>query len=311
MKKVIITILLVLPFILIYFISFTGQILSSFTYIPVERIALLNNVGDELSENQVKCNIGDTYQLRIKVFPELATNDDVSISNSNKTVCSVNTESNTVSALGYGESTIIITSNDKHNIQYVLKFKVAQAEITDIAVSKTSLTVPVGKTDTITITIIPDSTILAYRDVIWSSANESIARVDQHGRITGVSAGTTTITVKSQHKPSIFKEITVTVTEELLDGVWFVGSEIDKLYSVPVGSFDLKTITEINNIDVDFADLEYKIISSYTNDQIDDSNLANGIITFKQTKVAIKVSVSVVFEDKLYSDEIRIKSKSS
>lgn len=52
-------------------------------------------------------------------------------------------------------------------------------------------------------------------NVVWSSSNESVATVDQNGVVTGVSLGTTTITVKNDQFATITDSMTLTVTEPI------------------------------------------------------------------------------------------------
>lgn len=113
MKKVIVAILLVLPFLLIYFISFTGQILSRYTHIQVEKISVINEVGDEYKEDDViKIGLDDIFNLKIIVYPSLASNKETRVVNSNKAVCEYDEENSKIRGVDYGISTFIITSVD-------------------------------------------------------------------------------------------------------------------------------------------------------------------------------------------------------
>ena len=81
MKKIIVIILLILPFVLIYSISFTGKILSEYTHIYAERIVIENAFGDEYDENSIiKIGKGELFDLNVKVYPELASNKEFTIS---------------------------------------------------------------------------------------------------------------------------------------------------------------------------------------------------------------------------------------
>lgn len=65
-----------------------------------------------------------------------------------------------------------------------------------IALDKTQLVLEKGKTDTLTAMISPENA--TYKDVIWSSKDSSIARIDQNGKVTAVNPGNTVIEAKSQ-----------------------------------------------------------------------------------------------------------------
>lgn len=299
MKKTVVIILLILPFLLIYFISFTGQILSKYTHINVERVVLLNDKGDEYSaDGFVKIGLDEEFKLRIKIYPELASNKEVIISNSNKEVVSIDESTQIATPLKYGESTIIITSKDRHFVQYIFKIVVAQDDIEDIGVEK-EITIPKGKTGQIVAQIIPETTIPEYRDLIWESKDTSIAKVNANGIVTGVSVGETEIKVKSAHKPEVYKIIIVKIVSEYGKGVWFDNNEVGKLYKVSEQIFDLREITIINLEGVTIDDLDYKLVNNPTSDQIDYSNITSlniieeGKITFKEENAIVKVQVFV------------------
>ena len=91
------------------------------------------------------------------------------------------------------------------------------ARITSVTLDKTSLTLKTGENATVTSTIAPTNAEII--SVIFSSSDESVATIDDYGRITAVSAGTATIyaTALDSLRPGATKiEATcaVTVTSE-------------------------------------------------------------------------------------------------
>ena len=66
-------------------------------------------------------------------------------------------------------------------------------EPTDISLNASSISLAVGGEKTLIATITPED---ATATVTWSSSNESVATVDQNGKVTAVAAGTATITAK-------------------------------------------------------------------------------------------------------------------
>lgn len=316
MKKVIISLLLVLPFLLIYFISFTGQILSKYTYIPVEKIVLLDENGDELKDNTITCKQGEKYQMRIKVLPEFATNKKFSIASSNKEACPID-EDYQIIAQELGESTIIITSNDKHNVQYVLRFKVAQEELEDIdimldgttLVDNQQINLAINKSKNLSIKIIPNTTALNYRGVKWSSSNSEYVKVTQNGTITALKETTTpiVITAISTHNEQIKATLLVSVTLDLEKGIYFVaeGLKAGQVFPVPLGAFDLKTITKIVDLP-EHITITYKIIMNEGSSGIDSSKISEGIVSFLKINTAIKVRVTATDGTNTYYDTISL-----
>ena len=65
--------------------------------------------------------------------------------------------------------------------------------VTGVTLSKTTLTLAVGKSETLAATIRPSGS--TEKGVTWISSDTSIATVDANGKVTGVKAGTATITV--------------------------------------------------------------------------------------------------------------------
>ena len=57
----------------------------------------------------------------------------------------------------------------------------------------------------------------SYRDVVWSSSDDSVVSVDQQGRIQALSRGTVIITVANAADPACFDTCEVTVTELTLE----------------------------------------------------------------------------------------------
>lgn len=96
--------------------------------------------------------------------------------------------------------------------------------ITSIIPEKTEVTVEKGRTsESIKITTLPENA--EFRDVVWTSLDESVATVDGEGRIRGIAEGETTIVVASKFDKDVKAEIKVKVDPEkylLNEKVWTV-----------------------------------------------------------------------------------------
>lgn len=86
-----------------------------------------------------------------------------------------------------------------------------KVDVTSIQISKPTAQVMVGKTVSLTATILPEGA--TNKNVTWFSGDETIATVDA-GVITGVKAGTVKITVTSSDNSSIKAECQVTVVPD-------------------------------------------------------------------------------------------------
>lgn len=315
MKKVIVTLLIILPFLLIYFISFTGQVLSRYTHIDVERIAVLNDKGDEYAENStIKIGINEQTTLKVKVYPELASDKSVTISKTDKydEICFFDEQTNEIKGINYGKTTFLISSNDRHFVQFVIYVEVAQDKLEDFKLSKTEVEIPIGKSEAVEAEIIPQTTLPMYRKLVWESEDSTIAKVTQLGVITGLRAGKTRIKVSSvpvdQGDLPIVHYIDVTISSNLGTGVWFdLGENNKKVYTITENQIDLKTITIINGLDgLTFDDIYYTLDSS--SDSVDKQQIATGIVKFSKADV-VKISVHATWNGKEYSDQITLRYK--
>ncbi len=86
-----------------------------------------------------------------------------------------------------------------------------ECPIVGVQTNKTATTTYVGGTVTVDARVQPLN--VTDTTLIWSSADPSIASVDENGIITGVSEGVTVVTVSSKQDPTKYVEITVTVVD--------------------------------------------------------------------------------------------------
>ena len=134
---------------------------------------------------------GETFSLVATVLPKDAEYDGVTWASSNTSVASVN--SGTVTALKEGTSTITASAGGKSSTCSV-RVSAKVIPVTSITLDKTSLSMQVGDTKTLTATVSPANA--TDKTVAWSSSDVSVATVAD-GKITAKQSGTATITAKS------------------------------------------------------------------------------------------------------------------
>jgi uncharacterized protein YjdB len=110
-----------------------------------------------------------------------------------------------VTAVGAGTATITASVGDK---SATCKITVTDTTEVTITLDKSTISLEKGKTDTITATVTGSTD-----SVTWTSSNEAVATVDANGKVTGVAAGTATITAKVGGKSATCRVI-VTATGE-------------------------------------------------------------------------------------------------
>lgn len=84
------------------------------------------------------------------------------------------------------------------------------ADVTGITLNKTTTSIKIGANETLVATVVPSNAF--NKKVVWSSADNAKATVDQMGKVIGVAAGTVKIKCASVENGAILKECTVTVT---------------------------------------------------------------------------------------------------
>ena len=87
---------------------------------------------------------------------------------------------------------------------------------TSVSLNKTSLTLDVGKSYTLTKTVSPSNAVTSYT---WSSSNTSVATVDSNGKVTAKKSGTATITVKTSNGKTATCKVTVNLPAPQITGL--------------------------------------------------------------------------------------------
>ena len=111
-----------------------------------------------------------------------------------------------------GMTMAVFNSCGDKNFWGIIKNIDIDIKVTDITINPPGdVSVAVGKTITLTAIVKPDNA--AYKDVTWSSGDYNTATVnDQTGMVTGISAGTTTISAIAMDGSGVVATKRVTVT---------------------------------------------------------------------------------------------------
>ena len=161
---------------------------------------------------EIKLNDTDFGVLNAAYAPEDATDVSVRYVSDNEEIATVD-EAGEVTAHAPGEcditSTLLqdgveITEKTTH----VKAFYAAES----ITLDKTEGILNVGNTVTITATVAPEE--VTNPAVTWSSSDESVATVDETGKVTAVAAGNATITATSEDDSSVSAGYELTVQQK-------------------------------------------------------------------------------------------------
>ena len=197
--------------------------------------------GVTLDKDKLELPEGDAAQLIATVLPENATNKKVIWSSSDPSTASVDQNGNvTAIATGWlwpGTATITATTEDGG---YAATCKVTVTEkiipVTSVTLDKDKLELDKGTTAQLKATVLPENA--TYKNVTWRSSNESIATVDQNGKVTAKSAGTATVTVTTEDG-GYMAICKVTVTEKIIP-VTSVSLDNDRLNLIEGEAAQLK-----------------------------------------------------------------------
>ena len=114
MKKIVIILLTVLPIFLIVVISFAGRIFSEVSHINVEKVEFVDLTENPLKDNEpLELEVGETQQLFHKVYPELATNQKVSYTSSDESICKVDQNGFVTAGNKPGTASIVVKTEER------------------------------------------------------------------------------------------------------------------------------------------------------------------------------------------------------
>ena len=161
-----------------------------------------------LDKNSLTLEIGENYTLVVTVSPSNATDKSVTWSSANSSVAVVS--GGRVTAKSEGTTTITAEAhNGKKASCTVTVNKPAPEviEVTSVSLNKTSLTLEIGASETLTATVLPSNA--TDKSVTWTSSDQAVATI-ANGKITTVGSGTATITATTSNGKTATCMVTVT-----------------------------------------------------------------------------------------------------
>ncbi len=168
-----------------------------------------------LDSTSTSLKVGETKLLNVTINPKNASNRKVTWSSSNSLVATVSS-GGLVTAKAKGTATITVISQGDTTKKATCVVTVGDqpsttVAVTSVSLNKTSHTLTVGETYTLTATVSPSNA--TDRSVTWSSSSSSVASVSTSGVVTAKAKGTATITATSNSDSSKKATCTVTVNE--------------------------------------------------------------------------------------------------
>ena len=149
--------------------------------------------GISLNKTKANVDLGSTYTLKATIEPDNATSKYVAWTSSNTKVATV-TSKGVVKGIKTGK-TVITAATANGEFKATCTITVIRP-VTGVTLDKSSLTINVGKTSTLTPTVKPSNA--SIKTVTYSSSDNDVATVSSKGVITAKGPGYATITVKTK-----------------------------------------------------------------------------------------------------------------
>ena len=181
----------------------------SITIVPTEVSSIT------LDKSSAFLKVGETVTLTATVGPDDATDKTVTWTTSDATVATVS--NGVVTAKKLGTATITAKAGDK---TATCSITVVATEVSSITLDKTSASLKVGETVTLTATVNPSDA--TDKSVTWTTSDATVATVF-NGVVTAKKIGTVTIIAQAGDKTA---RCTVKVLSDALDG-WEEGEPIE------------------------------------------------------------------------------------
>ncbi|MBO7077043.1 MAG: Ig-like domain-containing protein [Bacteroidales bacterium] len=149
-----------------------------------------------LNKTELTLTEGDSETLAATVKPDDATDRTVTWSTSDATVAAVDNNGK-ITAVKEGSATITAMAGEE-SATCAVSISKKVIEVASVTLNKTELILTEGDSETLTATVKPDDA--TNKTVTWSTSDESIAKVDNNGKVTAVKEGTATIIARAGAK---------------------------------------------------------------------------------------------------------------
>ena len=171
---------------------------------------IVPTTGVSLNRGTTDLEVGAEETLIATVAPTNATNPNVTWVSSNSAIATVDTDGK-VTAISEGTATITVTTEDGNKTATcIVTVSLPAVPVTGVSINPAEVSIEVGDEATLIATVAPiDATNQA---VTWSSSDESVATVDNYGKVTAIGEGSAEITVRTDDGGlEATSEVTVTI----------------------------------------------------------------------------------------------------
>lgn len=215
----------------------------------------------DISIDNTTIQKGETKQIKVNIVPKEAENHKVLYSSTNPRIATVDDNGN-IQAIRPGTTTIIVKAQE-NSVQNQIDINV-YSKVTGISLNQNEIYLQIGENFQLTGMIEPEDA--NEKGIVYSSANEQIASVNEGGTIIANKQGETTIVASSKENENIKTECKVIVVRKIEE------SEISFESPLKINGLEVSGINYNENT---VLDIKQKI---KTNLQIEIVNKDNKIL---------------------------------
>lgn len=147
----------------------------------------------ELNATAVTLEVEKSYELKVTVLPENATDKNYTWSVGDSQIVKV--DNGKVTALKSGTTVVTVTSSSNKEVKAECTITVVERAETTITLDRTSATLKLGESLQLTAKTIPEG-----KTVTWSSSKSDVASVDESGKVTAQAQGEAVISAQIDGK---------------------------------------------------------------------------------------------------------------
>ena len=164
----------------------------------------------EVDGQKMKMMHGDSFTFGAKVYPAKASQAAKWMASGGD----MGFETGEYKATAVGWINIIAYAYDDTGVKTSFDIEVLPVVMTDMTISNAALDMTTGAQAALSVDITPSNA--SYQTLTWTSSDEDVATVDQHGVVTAMSAGTAVITV-TQKENGMSRTCEVTVKDPVTE----------------------------------------------------------------------------------------------
>lgn len=251
-----------------------------------------------VSEENIKLNIGDTYEIKYTLDPAKADNPNITFVSSNPEIVYVDS-TGIATVKSYSEEDITLTIKSlKYDVKKDITVDINRPNfIRDIKFEQNKISLNYGERLKLNPIFSPEDAYIGK--LTWESSNSNVVSVSENGEIKAQvnTQASATITIKTQDGVSASVEVTIVPKQEVVkvSGIKFEKSEMTLKYGSSITLKPIFTPSNATNKKVKYTSSDTSVL------KVD----ANGKVTASANKDAT-ATITATTEDGAKTAQVRI-----